>query len=304
VTNRRPYLTGPGDSLILPPSSFALNTLYESWVADTGIEPDRLVFSALVGSPLPLRDFGRGPRGWDPQMNPAMFWHPLLWLPEAIALPLPPLDDNDVEEPLDAWALRVAWELVWSAMYDAEAGTWVDILSVYGLNVEDPAVQARVTAWLSGNQDPVLDNIDLSNYVTTDQESTLAVVAEQIDSFRTAAWGVHADELLAGLGYTLQAVTNEQDFRWTVAQFAYVALLALGDAPPLNEGGQPFSGPWQTILDEAENAAVPFATVQSRVPYLQQSLQSLSQVFYREYEQLMTLIAQDGAPERAQLPTP
>lgn len=299
MTNRRPYLTGPGDSLILPPSSFALNTLYESWVADTGIEPDRLVFSALVGSPLPLRDFGRGPRGWDPQMNPAMFWHPLFWLPEAIALPLPPFDETEPEEPLDSWALRVGWEVVWSGMYDAEDGTWVDILSAYGLNIEERSVQARITAWLAGAADPVLDIIDLSDYVTADQDATLALVADQIEPFRTAAWGVHADELLTGLGHTLQAAKNEQDVRWAVAQFSYIALIALGDTPPLNDGGQPFAGPWRTIMEEAENPNVPYATVQSRVTYLQQSLQSLAQVFYGEYQQLMTLLAQEGAPSGA-----
>ena len=305
MTNRRPYLTGPGDSLILPPSSFTLNTMYESFAADTGIEPDRLVFDAVIGTPLPLRDYGRGPRGWDPMLNPAMFWHPLFWLPDAIAVPLDFVDDDGVEqeERLELWALRVAWEIIWAGMYDPDDGTWVDVLSLYGLDADDANVQARVSNWLAGAADPVLDTIDLTDYISPNQDSTVLLVIDQAEPFRTASWGVHADELVTGLGHTLQNATSEDEYRWAVGQFAYVALLALGDAPPLNEGGQPFAAAWQTIMQEAENPAVPFQTVQSRVPYLQQSLTSLAQVFYREYQALMTHLAQeDQMPNRGALP--
>jgi hypothetical protein len=308
VTNRRrSYMTGPGDSLILPPSSFNLATMFESFVADTGIDPDRLVFDPVVGSPLPMRDYGRGPQGWDPELNPAMFWHPLFWLPDAIAVPLDFHDQNgdEQEEDLNLWALRVAWEVVWSGMYDAEDGTWADILSLYGLDVEAPDVQARITAWLSGAADPVLDTVNLAEYISENQDSNVLLVVDQAEPFRTASWGVHADELVTGLGHLLRDAKTEEEYRWAVGQIAYVATLALGDTPPLNDGGQPFAAAWATIIEEADNPSTAIQTIQARAQYLQQSLTSLARVFYPEYQQLMTLLAQeDQVPDRGQLTAP
>lgn len=300
-------MTGPGDSLILPPSSFNLATMFETFVTDTGIDPDRLVYDPVVGAPLPMRDYGRGPQGWDPALNPAMFWHPLFWLPDAIAVPLDFHDQNgdEQEESLDLWALRVAWEVVWSGMYDAEDGTWADILDLYGLDVDAPDVQARITAWLGGAPDPVLDTINLSAYISETQDTTVLLVVDQAEPFRTASWGVHADELVTGLGHLLREANTEEEYRWAVGQIAYVATLALGDTPPLNDGGQPFAAAWATITEEADNPNTAIQTIQARAQYLQQSLTSLARVFYPEYQQLMTLLAQeDQVADRGKLPAP
>ncbi|WIB65638.1 hypothetical protein [Curtobacterium sp. MCBD17_040] len=300
MTNRRPYLSAPGDSLILPPSSFALNTMYESFVADARIEPDRLAYVPLVGSPLPIQDYARGPQGWDPEMNPAVFWHPLLWLPESIAAPrifdTEDTDDGPEVESVEFWSLRVAWEAVWSGMYDAEDGTWIDVLDLYGLNIDDPSVQSRVQAWLGGAADPVLDTIDLTDYVSPTQDVTITTVADQLDTFRPAGWGVHANELFHGVTEVAGSAQDADTFRWAVGQFAYVALLALGDVPPNEEGGPVLADAWQTIMAEAGDPATPVETLRARAQYLRQSFQALTATFYPLYEDLMTRIANDELP--------
>lgn len=140
----------------------------ERWFQEmTALPADRIVMSALCAVPLPVAerdDLGLLAR-WPSTMNPELLWLPLFWLPEMLLtryLVQTGVPGEERIETDDEWALRVASEVSAAGLYDPETGSWLDVLAANGIDIEAPDTVLRLGAWLEGEPDPVLDNIDLS----------------------------------------------------------------------------------------------------------------------------------------------
>lgn len=170
------------------------------WATDTGIDPVWMRPNPLCCVPLPLypENWPPGLRRW-PRARGAMMWHPPLWLPDRLATRYL-LDDDGVctPEPDDVWCLRVCLELQAAGLYDTDTGTWVDVLSLAGLNGNDPDTAGRVERWLAGTPDPPLDRLDLTEHVDRpgDLDWALHAAIDELPAMRLISWVLTALDLL------------------------------------------------------------------------------------------------------------
>ncbi|MFJ1511751.1 hypothetical protein [Cellulosimicrobium funkei] len=201
---RRTFDAGPGAGLLLPASAIETVARLHRWQAFAGLADGELLLSPLSASPLPLPwTVPAGRRRWA-TVRPEAMWHPLLWLPERLSTPRvlrDPVTGETWGETYDEWALRVVLELTEASpvtldgqewvllhdpahdrfvrpvgpedhdlvpLFDARTGTWLDVLSTVGLDVDDPADVARVEAWLAGGADAALDAVDLDRHLRAD----------------------------------------------------------------------------------------------------------------------------------------
>ena len=202
---RRPFLTEPGEPLLLTRDALGFAERFSEFSAFTMLPNEQIIASPLLTQPLVVKSRSAGPRGLAPTMNPGALWHPLFWLPERVAFRYRWNEDGvqQIEDDTE-WSDRVALEVTMSGLYDPADGTWLDVLSVQGLDVEDAAVQQRLTDWLRGQPDALLDEIDLSAVVNHPTEPDWALdstgellptlqpasVAESEHSV-AAAWSAH-----------------------------------------------------------------------------------------------------------------
>ena len=129
-----------------------------------------------------------------------MMWHPLLWLPDRLATRYTLVDDNGAcsTEPDDIWCLRVCLELQAAGLYDPDTGSWLDVLSLAGLDGDDPDTAGRVDRWLTGGADPVLDRLDLTEHVDRpdDLDWALHAAIDELPAMRVVSWVLTAQDLL------------------------------------------------------------------------------------------------------------
>ncbi|MGO0605625.1 MAG: hypothetical protein ACTIIH_13700 [Brevibacterium sp.] len=100
-------------------------------------------------------------------VNPEFLTNPLMWLPHHITQPYVSLHPDGRVRTVEAqelYIVRIMLELGAANMYDTDSGGWVDILALFGLDVDDEHDLDRVKSWLDGAHDPILDSIDLSSY--------------------------------------------------------------------------------------------------------------------------------------------
>ena len=195
------YMTDPGEPLEVASSVLRSAVRHRVWVTDTGIDPQWVKPNPLCCVPLPTypEKWPAGLPRW-PRVRAAMIWHPLLWLPDRLATRYTLVDDNGVcsTEPDDIWCLRVCLELQASGLYDADAGSWLDVLSLAGLDSRDADTSRRVDRWLSGGIDPVLDRLDLAEHVDRpgDLDWALHAAIDELPAMRVISWVLTAQDLL------------------------------------------------------------------------------------------------------------
>lgn len=202
---RRPSLLNEGEPLLLARSTIDTAVRFRAFSEESGVPSNALISSMLCSMPLPIYgDFGvdehgRGRRRWA-GTRPEIMWHPLMWLPPRLAGRYTLTDSTTGEQRLeddDLWVIRVALELSVSGLYSAETGSWVDVLSTVGLDVEDEMDLARVEDWLRGEPDPLLDAIDLSHYLDLpEREWALETAVALRDDLESASWALIADDLI------------------------------------------------------------------------------------------------------------
>lgn len=207
TTRRQAFPTHPGEPLLLPRSTVELAVRQQMWTEATGLDPADQVVTPLVSVPIPLYLALPGPepaagqydrRRSFPDVPAAVMWHPLLWLPPRLAgrYRFSDHDGGIFVESDEEWAVRVALEVSESGLYDTDSGTWLDVLSLVGLDASDDVDLARIEAWQAGAPDPALDGIDLTEI--TDSENrhwALEQAAQLVDPLREAAWACCADDL-------------------------------------------------------------------------------------------------------------
>jgi hypothetical protein len=254
---RRAFLTEPGDALVLARTAFSVVERYSEFASESGLDGKFIANSPLVAVPMPIASKGAGPRGWSPDANPALFWLPLFWLPSRVALRyrFDSASGDDDFETEQEWLVRVALELTMSELYSPTDGTWLDVLAFYGLDVESQEVQDRVTAWLSGAPDEVLDGIDLSPLVDLPDDEHWAVesTAELLPALRPASWALIANDLAEMAGELSLDVLDVDEIRIQVAMLVNLALATIADVPSSDSGAVTPSVLWLSIRDAASS---------------------------------------------------
>ena len=194
-------MTDPGEPLEVASSVLRSAVRHRVWVTDTGIDPEWVKPNPLCCVPLPTypETWPAGLRRW-PRVRTAMMWHPLLWLPDRLATRYTLVDDNGAcsTEPDDIWCLRVCLELQAAGLYDADTGSWLDVLSLAGLDGHDPDTSRRVDNGLTGGGDPVLDRLDLAEHVDRpgDLDWALHAAIDELPAMRVISWVLTAQDLL------------------------------------------------------------------------------------------------------------
>lgn len=194
----RPFLLDEGEGLLLirptvsqdgtlVPGVVKMSERRSAFERSCGLASTEVASTPLVSVPLPdYAQIEAGRRRWA-GTNPSFMWHPLMWLPERVAMPCVLQEvgeDGQLSERLesaDEHAIRIALELTEASLYDPVQGGWVDVLALHGLDLEEPGVLARVQDWLDGGADEVLDGIDMSSvFDAPDNPSWAAQVTQEL----------------------------------------------------------------------------------------------------------------------------
>lgn len=228
TTKFRPFVGQAGEPLLAPVDPEHAMGRYTEFLALTGLDPSAVVTSTTASIPLPLYPdrWPAGRRRWN--IEPSAMWHPLMWLPARIHQRARLNIGGTLQvENDELWAARVLVEMTSSGLYDEDQG-WVDILALYGLDIDDPAVVARVRDWCAGQPDPTLDSIDLDTWLADDPDDpdwAFRTAWHVVRDLRPVAWVIQADYLLATIDYYL---ASPQEFTEDRLGRASDSMLALG----------------------------------------------------------------------------
>lgn len=185
---RHQHIEWPGDQIVVRRTP---HTEVDAWASlqETRIPPDRLVvtntLAALLLVPLPTR--GLTVRGRWIGVPGSKLWHPRFWLPPHIQYRYRMSDGSP--EPDERWALRVGLELTGNGLYDAQSGTWLDVIATAtGWDVtEDTEAAALAEFWMFGMDVPAVDLVEKA-------------VAGMFDDADDPDWAVQvASDLLPGV---------------------------------------------------------------------------------------------------------
>ena len=278
---RRAHLTSPGEPLILTRDAAAHAARFQAFIEETALGDNQVLSTVIVSIPLPVARRSAGPRGWPVSMDPSALWHPLFWLPERLAHRY---RDETFVETDNEWSVRVAMESTIAGLYDPISGTWVDVLSLVELDVDDPDVVERLRAWLAGADDAVLDSIDLSGMteLADDPHWAYGEVAELMPTLLPAAWSLTATSLLEELARP-GATTAEH-----VAVVGNLALGLLSGVPAASETAPETAVVFQRALTGLEQGGVPEAVAE----YLGSALRAIQADYLPFFQQLSAEVEQ------------
>jgi len=243
----RPFLLDEGEGLLLTrptvdqdgalmPGVVKMSERRSAFEQACGLASTAVTSTPLVSVPLPdYAQIEAGRRRWA-GTSPSFMWHPLMWLPERVAMPCVLAEtgeDGQVRERLesaDEHAVRIAFEVPEAGLYDPVQGGWVDVLALHGLNLDTPGAAGRVQDWLDGGADPVLDGIDMSSAFDAPQDPSWAaqVTQDLFDDLVPASWHLVSRDLLS----SLQGIEDADPpvARARLAMVAQVATDLIGDA--------------------------------------------------------------------------
>lgn len=200
---RKAFLLEPGERLVLSHSAVTVAHRFTEFLDASGLDAEAVLFNPLCGIPIPL--YARGAGGKLTRFADArasFLYHPVMWLPERTALRYQIRDAAEESgsriETDDEWAIRVAMELTGSGLYDPVSGTWVDVLALHGVDIDNPVDEARVEAWQRGAADPILDSIDLGELIGDGAEDRWSLHASQSTApvLIPAQWSIMASSLI------------------------------------------------------------------------------------------------------------
>lgn len=179
----RQFLTRPGEPIFFGPHPLEISNRFEGFIEYTGLGPEETLLSPLAAIPLPV--YAQNPsdprRRW-PDLKVDALWCPLFWLPAKSGQPRAIQDTSTsstrMETP-DELALRICLEIQASGLYDQDTGSFVDVLALVGIDLDQPEDRERCEAWLLGTPDAILDAIDLTPHLLYDEDEDWSVVAAQ-----------------------------------------------------------------------------------------------------------------------------
>jgi len=255
--SRKPYLLSSGEELLLSYDVITHIRRMDSFATTSGLDPEQLVNNPLCVIPIPA--YGRDANGRLERFSGAnveFLTHPMMWLPDGTATPRLITDSDGVDrlEYESEWAIRVGLELTFSGLYDPADGTWLDVLALHNLDIENPVDYARVDAWLDGGADPILDNIDLTEFVTVDGDADWSVHSTQNlhDVLVAAQWSLLAESLEQALvRECAHSVGDEQ--RQLATIIVELAIDTLSNTPTSPDSGVAIADALLSVLDQLED---------------------------------------------------
>lgn len=293
---RRRFLTEPNEPLLLCQSVADLSVRFEQFADASGIPDEHVMSNALSAIPLPNYEAMGSGRDRFADVNPQFMWHPLMWLPEDMVRRrlIETEDGRTLTEIDEVWTLRILIELAASQLYDLETGTWLDILSVVGLDVADEQVVERVAAWLGGAPDDELDAIDITPlFVEGDDDPhwSFDFATELTMPALYASWGVMANEL-AALMDSLPGSQDTDDTRSIVSVILYTGFDTLAGVP--DSDGKTSASYWRELVKSFEAGGV--AAVSDELAALDDYLTAVREAYWPHYEALPMVFAQFTSP--------
>lgn len=294
---RRRILTNPNESLLLCHSAFDLSSRFGEFADLSGVPETAILSTSLSAVPIPdYRKIEPGRRRWE-GTRPEFMWHPLMWLPARLAERHVMVgDDRNIHEITPVYTLRVIAELAAANLYDAETGTWLDILSVVGLDITAPDVQSRVAAWLEGVEDEVLDAIDLTDLlVNDDPEWAFDLAVDLALPALFASWAVMANDM-ANICEMVTGADGE-DVHSALSTIYYTGINELRTVP---NGTESTSDQFWTELGRAleDTPADQLATL--HLPRVVEYLERVRDEYWKHYESLPSILIAD--PEQQGVP--
>lgn len=244
---RRHFLTTGPEEPILTDDPAEHMERFETLLEASGLPVERVLLTPVVSVPLPVARLGEdgGVERW--QVAPELLWHPFFWMPKRLSMRYRyrtideasggTSDDFEIEGD-EVWAIRVMLELTACGLYDQSTGTWLDVLAWHGIDVNDPVDLARVQVWQDGEQDDVLDNIDLSPMLAIDDNPEWALYAarEFSEVIIPAQWSLTARTIGAQLqGQLDYGAGTDEDRRKLLSVFGSIASNALRTMPATDE---------------------------------------------------------------------
>lgn len=142
--------TEAGDGLIITTDALEYSRTAARFLETTGLRSQDISTPVTTVMPIPIftdRDQVR-------HSTVEAWTNPLFWMPAQWRVDLDGWTSNEA-------ALRIVWEIIAAGLYDQEHG-WVDVLYLYGIDVDKPADAARVSRWIEGLADHTLDTIDIT----------------------------------------------------------------------------------------------------------------------------------------------
>lgn len=173
---------------------------YDDFLDATGLTDAEVISDPIISVPFPLYS----PLKLNDECQwttvaPNMMWHPLFWLPVHLRERYLFSNEGDSEPVIETdemWMVRVALMVMSSGLYDIDTGGWVDVLALFGIDVDNSEDCERIQRWQDGAPDAALDSIDLSGYFTSDDYNhALEVSVMVIDELRPASWAILAADL-------------------------------------------------------------------------------------------------------------
>jgi hypothetical protein len=193
-------------------------------------------------------------------------WHPLMWLPRGLCerFYLNDSDGNPTRrEPDLVYMVRVALELTAAGLYDAETGAWLDVLSARGLDIESRRVRRRVSKWLDGAHDDVLDSIDLPPILSPNEDWAFGEAVDLAAPLREAVWAIVANDLVA----ILDEARGHRGLDSAVRSAIFTAVTELGQIPT-PEGGKAVEF-WQSLMGRTTDGPDDVRLADEMQPYLE-----------------------------------
>lgn len=259
MATRRTSFTEPGEPLAVSPSPVQSALRFGSWVEMVGCTEDDALVTPMSSVPLPLyqQDWGHGKHRW-PGTRPEAMWHPLLWLPPHLAgrYSMTAADGSTMIESDDLWAVRLAYEMTYSGLYDEDTATWTDVLSLVDIDIDTPEGVDRVGRWLNGSRDADLDKLDLSpifaelNRQQDDADWAIRLAQSEMDSLRVIAWSSAAGSLLDHCEDIAEESKSLEDTKQGVGLLAAMAALSFAQLPGGPRDGASGEAAWWARLSQ------------------------------------------------------
>ena len=255
------FLLEPGEELLLSSSAITVASRFDEFVTASGLEPDKVLGDPLCATPIPV--YEKDERGHIKRFanaDPSFMWHPLMWLPANSALRYQMRISEDSQElRLESdheWAIRIALELRAAGLYNPVTGEWLDILSVHGIDIDNPVDYARVEAWLAGTADEALDAVDLTDVIMPDPDNDWSLLASQelTQVFVPAQWTLTASSLLDTLNVQGSALTDADDKKRLNRVVCELAIEMLGDVPVVDVDTDSTEDQFLDVFDAMEEA--------------------------------------------------
>lgn len=239
---RRPFLSDPGEPLLLGRSPIIAGARFGMFVDWSGLGPNDVVSSPLTSIPMPRyrAQYPGGGRLWR-SVRPEAMWHPLMWLPRRLAGRMVVEEDEEgsptvIESPGE-WSVRVALEMSMSGLYDSATGQWVDVLALSGLDIDDEATLTRLRDWLRGEPDPVLDGIDLEEHLDVDDGGwSFSLAQEIVPDLTEYSYALSSAALIEAVEDLAEDVGDDSRTEDASHVAGMIAALADVHMPPTREG--------------------------------------------------------------------